>query len=245
MSDHNSEYKTKDVSRASAWQTYRKLYFGDVSLARAARTEATTFLFGSLPGALGLGLRKFAYPGLFAEAGSKTVFGRNLTLRHPQKIRLGSGVILDDGVVLDAKGDNNAGISIGNNVYIGRNTIIYTKDGNIRIGDNVNISSNCQIFSSGDLEIGDGTLIAAFCYILNGGSYETHKNAPPFAQQNGTSSKGPTRIGDNCWVAAHATITDGVTIGTHCVVGAGAVVLNDLPPDTLCAGLPARKMRDL
>ncbi len=243
MSEDNTEYKIKEARGKSAWYTYRKLCFGNVSLGRALRTESTTFLFGSISGAAGLALRNIFYPGLFAQTGSKTIFGRNLTVRHPHKIQIGSNVIIDDGVVLDAKGDTNKGIYIGDNVYIGRNTILYTKNGNIRIGDNVNISSNCQIFSSGDLEIGEGTMIAAFCYLLNGGSYNTSKDAAPFAQQSGMLSKGPTRIGSNCWLAAHTTITDGVTIGSHCVVGAGSVVLQDLPAHTFCAGTPACPIR--
>jgi len=245
MKPNTNAFKTKDMQRRSAWQTYRHLCFGDVSLGRAIRTESTTFIFGSMPGAAGLAMRKFLYPALFSQTGGKTIFGRNLTLRHPHKIQLGSNVIIDDGVVLDAKGNSNAGISVGDNAYIGRNTIIYTKNGNIRIGDNVNISSNCQIFSSGDLEIGDGTMIAAFCYLLNGGVYDTSRDALPFSQQSGTISKGPTCIGANSWIAAHSTITDGVNLGEHCVVGANSVVLQDLPAHTLSAGTPARVIRTL
>lgn len=245
MTEEPASYKVKAMPTASAWQTYRQLYYGNTPLLGALKSELVTFLFSATPGALGLGFRKILYPSLFVHTGRGTIFGRNLTVRHPHKIRLGAKVILDDGVVLDAKGDTNTGITIGDNVYIGRNTIIYTKNGNIRIGDNVNISSNCQIFSSGDLEIGDGTMIAAFCYLLNGGGYDTSTTAPPFAQQAGTVSKGPTTIGTNCWLAAHTTITDGVTLGGHCVVGAGSVVLQDQPADSLCAGTPARTIRNL
>ena len=61
-------------------------------------------------------------------------FGRHLTLRHAHKIRLGQGVVIDDNGVLDAKGDGNRGIVLGNRVYVGRNTIIYCKNGDIHIG---------------------------------------------------------------------------------------------------------------
>jgi acetyltransferase-like isoleucine patch superfamily enzyme len=245
MSTETSSYKVKELSGGSAWKTYRSLYYGDAPLSHAIKSEALNFLFGATPGAPGLALRKVCYPTLFALTGRGVVFGRNLTLRHTHKIRLGNKSILDDGAVLDAKGDTNQGITIGDNVYIGRNTIIYTKNGNIRIGDNVNISANCQIFSCGDLEIGAGTMIAAFCYILNGGSYDISANALPFAKQSGMESKGATRIGQNCWLAAHATITDGVQIGEHCVIGAGSVVLHNQPAHTFAAGSPARTIRNL
>jgi small conductance mechanosensitive channel len=49
-------------------------------------------------------------------------------------------VIIDDNCLIDAKGDRNAGIEIGSNVYIGRNTTVYCKNGDIRIGDNVTVA---------------------------------------------------------------------------------------------------------
>jgi len=56
----------------------------------------------------------------------------------------------------------------------------------------------------------------------------------------GFESKGPTRIGDNCWLGAHVVVTSGVTIGERCVVGANSVVTSDLEPFSLAAGSPAR-----
>jgi acetyltransferase-like isoleucine patch superfamily enzyme len=44
-------------------------------------------------------------------------------------------------------------------------------------------------------------------------------------------------------VAAHATVLPGVVIGPHAVVGAGAVVVADVPGHTTVAGVPARKRR--
>ena len=61
----------------------------------------------------------------------------------------------------------------------------------------------------------------------------------------GFESKGPTRIGDNCWLGAHVVVTSGVTIGERCVVGANSVVTSDLEPFTLAAGLPARVLRPI
>jgi acetyltransferase-like isoleucine patch superfamily enzyme len=245
-SQPQGNYKIKSTAKTSAWQAYKLLYFGqNASLGQIIKTECVCSLFGAMPGAAGLVFRKILFPALLGGTGRGNVFGRGITLRHPQKISLGNKCIVDDGVVLDAKGDTNKGISIGNNVYIGRNTIVYTKNGNITIEDNVNISANCQIFSSGDIHIGSGTMIAAFCYILNGGIYNISRDAPPFAQQDGNQTKGPTRIGENCWLAAHTTVSDGVTLGEHCVLGAGAVALKDLPAHTLCAGSPAKVIRNL
>lgn len=51
-------------------------------------------------------------------------------------------------------------------------------------------------------------------------------------------------VGKDVWIGANATITDGVRIGDHAVVGAGAVVTRDVEPWTVVGGVPARKLFD-
>ena len=55
----------------------------------------------------------------------------------------------------------------------------------------------------------------------------------------------PVVIGEKCWIGGHATICPGVTIGDRCVIGAGAVVVKDIPPDSLAVGNPAPVIRTL
>ena len=52
-------------------------------------------------------------------------------------------------------------------------------------------------------------------------------------------------IGDDVWIGAGAVILPGVTIGSHCVVAAGAVVTTDVPDGTLVAGIPAKTVRKI
>jgi acetyltransferase-like isoleucine patch superfamily enzyme len=241
-------YKFKSVGegagKVSAWGKYRQLIYGDQSLGRVLYTELVMLLAGGLPGLPGLALRKFLYPRLFGACGAKTVFGRNVVLRHAHKIRLGAGVIIDDNVVLDAKGEQNEGITLGDGVYVGRNTIIYCKGGDIQIGDQTNISSNCQVFSSNRLEIGAGTVIGAYSYLLSGGEYD-YESPEPFAKQSGMETKGPLRVGGNCWLGARITVLDGATVGDHCVLAAGAVVIKPVPPHSVAGGVPARVLKAL
>jgi maltose O-acetyltransferase len=49
----------------------------------------------------------------------------------------------------------------------------------------------------------------------------------------------PIRVGNGCWIGAGCFILDGVTIGDGCVIAAGAVVVDDIPPNTMAAGVPA------
>lgn len=242
--DTNSQFKVKDVGGGSAFGKYRRVFYGDRSLGYVLAAELIQFFTQGMPGAPGLLLRRKLYPMLFKSVGRGTVFGRNITLRHAHKIALGEGVILDDNCVVDAKGETNAGVRIGRGAYIGRNTIVYCKNGDITLGDHVNVSANCQIFSSNRLSIGANTVIGAFCYFLSGGEYD-YRSAVPFAQQSGQETKGPLEIGANCWFGAHVTVTDAACVGEHCVIGAGAVVVRPVPAHSIAVGIPARVVRSL
>ena len=59
----------------------------------------------------------------------------------------------------------------------------------------------------------------------------------------GFTAKGPTRIGDNCWLGANVVVTSGVTVGERCVIGANSVVTHDVEPFSIVAGAPARLLR--
>jgi acetyltransferase-like isoleucine patch superfamily enzyme len=237
-----AEYKIKALmkdEKKSAFRTYRDLMYGDQPIRSVIKCELITLVCSLVPGALGLLLRKWFYPLMFKKVGKKVVFGRNLTLRHTHKIELGNQVIIDDNTVLDAKGESNSGIIFGDHVYIGRNTIVYCKNGDISIGESVNISSNCQIFSSNSLTFKPGTVVGAFSYFLSGGEYDIN-DATPFAQQSGMCTKGPLTIGENVWVAAHVSVLDAANIGDNCVIGAGAVVNKPIPENSIAVGVPAK-----
>ena len=164
--------KVKEIGGKGAFAKYREMMYGELPLGKVILAEVLFLLLGGLPGVLGLGLRKMCYPVLFPQMRGKVVFGRNVTIRHPHKIRFGDGVIVDDNAVIDAKGSSNLGLDIGDGVYIGRNTIVYCKNGDITLEDRVNISSNCQLFSSNRLRIGRGTVVGAYSYFLSGGEYD-------------------------------------------------------------------------
>ena len=223
---------------------YRAFAYGDAPWYRALWAEILITLIGSLPGALGLGLRRALYPSILGAAGHGTIFGRGVTLRHPHKIRLGERVVVDDNVVLDAKGKTNRGIEIGDGAFLGRNTILSCKDGDIVLGESVNVSTNCQLTSARRLEIGAFTVIGSFCYFVSGGQYN-YESPVPFAKQDGTFDMRELLIGPNCWFGTHVTVTDKARIGEHCVLGAGAVVLGEIPPHSVAVGAPARVVKTL
>jgi acetyltransferase-like isoleucine patch superfamily enzyme len=234
-----------DPDGARGFGAYRRVQYGDTSLGFALLAEVLTGLLGGLPGAAGLFLRSKLYRPLFGAAGRGILVGRHVTLRHPRKIRLGAGVFLDDGVVLDAKGDTNRGIELGDRVFVGRHSILYCKNGDLLIAAGCSISSNCTLFSSNRLTVGEGTVIGAYSYLLSGGEYDSSPQAGPFAQQSGMQTVGPLTVGPDAWIGARVTVLDGANIGRRCVIGAGAVVTRPVPDGSLALGVPARVVRSL
>lgn len=236
----SAKFKVKDLGKTKMprWQQYASLTLGRIDGLSLLKYELILLFFNGLPGALGIYLRSKLYPSLLGEVGSNVIFGRGITLRHPHKICIGSDVIIDDNCVLDAKGHEQSSISIGDGVFIGRNSIIYCKNGSIDIQARTIVGPNCQISSREKLVIGKGTLIAAFTYIMSGGRYD-YSSAVPFAEQS-SYSKGPTLIGDNCWIGAKGVVLDGISIGNNAVIGAGAVVAKDIPMNAIAMGIPAK-----
>lgn len=193
-----------------------------------------------IPGAVGLVLRRALYPLLLGAVGRNVAFGCGTVLRHPAKIRIGDDVVVDDLVVLDAKGTSNRGIEIGRGGFIGRGTILSCKDGDIVLGDDINIGFHCEVFSGSSVRVGHHGLFAAYTYLVGGGHAFDDLGRAVVDQER--TSKGIV-LGDNVWLGAGATVLDGVEIGRDVVVGAGAVVTTNLPNGAIAVGVPARVVR--
>lgn len=221
----------------SARQKYAALVVGRPGLGALLHYEMVQLLSQHVPGALGLVFRKALYPSLLGACGSNVVFGQNVTIRHPHKVRIGSNVVIDDNSLIDAKGDSNAGITIGSGVFIGRNSILSCKNGDIAIADGANIGFNCEVFSASRVTIGHDTLLAAYCYVIGGDHDFSDPSAAVLAQAR--RSAGVT-IGAGAWLGAGAKILDGVTIGDRAIVGAGAVVREPVGDGAIAVGIPAR-----
>ncbi len=190
---------------------------------------------------MGLFLRSKLYPLLLGSCGRNVVFGQNVVLRHPHKIRIGSNVVVDDNCCLDAKGTDNRGIDIEDGVFIGRNTILSCKNGSIQLRERANLGFNCEIFSASQVEVGADVLLAAYVYLV-GGDHIYDRTDIPVSHQ-GRTTKGIT-VGDGGWLGAHVIVADGVRVGAHAIIGAGAVVLQDIPDYHVAAGVPARPLKD-
>lgn len=140
--------------------------------------------------------------------------------------------------------------SVGANVSVGDGTIIGFGD-NIHVGNNVSINYRCILNDCNSIVIGNDVLIAPGVQI-NTASHPTQLSERLTPEWNSASGEyrwrtfaKPVVIGDGCWIGANATIIGGVTIGDGAVIAAGAVVTEDVEPNTVVGGIPARKIKKL
>ncbi len=233
----------KSVSNSgSKRQKYQQMIIGRSGWGALIKYELIVLFSSWVPGALGLALRSKLYPRLMGSCGRGVVFGTNVVLRHPHKIHIGANTIVDDNCMLDAKGVDNDGITLGEGVFIGRNTILSCKDGNIALADGANVGFNCEIYSSSDVRIGADTMIAAYVYLVGGGNYDLEASAPAFGEQTALESQG-IEVAGNVWIGAHCTVLDGTQIQTGAVVAAGSVVSATVATNTVVGGVPARVIK--
>ena len=230
----------REVASKSKMKLYADLVVGKPGFGALLKYELITFFTTWVPGALGLWLRGKLYPLLLGSCGRGCVFGHGVVLRHPHKIHLGAGTVVDDGVLLDAKGDSHQGIFLGEGSFVGRASILSCKNGDIRLGDRTNIGFHCEVVSGGEVRFGAGCLLAAYTYVVGvGHDFEDPEQG---VLEQAHVAKGVV-LGDDVWLGAGVKVMDGIDIGSGTVVGANAVVTRPLPPQVVAAGVPAKVLR--
>lgn len=152
----------------------------------------------------------------YLKRGKGSVIYRSVRKDLPpfRKFSLGKYSVIEDFSCLNnAVGD----LIIGDHTRVGlRNTII----GPVTIGSHVNLAQNITV---------------------TGLNHNFEDVYTPIDEQGVSTS--PVVIEDDVWVGANAVILPGVTIGKHSVVAAGSVVSKSIPPYSVCAGIPARIMK--
>jgi acetyltransferase-like isoleucine patch superfamily enzyme len=109
----------------------------------------------------------------------------------------------------------------------------------VSIGSNSQIGAHCSLWAGdtrGRISIGSDVSLAPEVFIT-AANYR-FEEGQPFRRQ--PMDERDVIVGDDVWLGVRVVVTAGVTIGDGCVVGAGAVVTRDLPPNTIAAGVPAR-----
>ena len=110
--------------------------------------------------------------------------------------------------------------------------------GRIRIGSYCMICQGVRISSASEIYIGDNCMFASRAYITDSDWHDIYNRVA-----SGKSK--PVRIGPNVWVGDSAIVCKGVNLGENSIIGAGSVVVDDVPANTIAAGNPARVVKRL
>jgi acetyltransferase-like isoleucine patch superfamily enzyme len=146
------------------------------------------------------------------------------------------------GNVLEALDDGR--LTIGKNTLLEPGCWITIADeGRVAIGEGTFLNLGTMIASHREVTIGNHVMFANHCFVSDA-SHRYDDPTVPVTWQ-GFSTKGPTRIGDNCWFGVNCVVTSGVTIGERCVIGANSVVTKDVPARHIAAGAPAKVIRPI
>ncbi len=148
------------------------------------------------------------------------VQGNVLEALREGRLELGPGVLLEPGVWITAPGSAR-----------------------VRIGAGSFLNKGVMVAAQELVEIGEHCMLANGCFVSDA-DHRFDDPQRPITWQ-GFTSKGPTRIGSNCWLGANVVVTSGVTIGERCVIGANSVVTRDIPAFSVAAGAPAKVLRSV
>lgn len=110
----------------------------------------------------------------------------------------------------------------------------------ISIGRGTFVNYGCMFNASGGIHVGSRVSIGMRSVFVT----SSHEIGGP-EHRAGRATSSPIVVGDGAWIGANVTILPGVTVGRGCVIAAGSVVTRDCEPDSVYAGVPARKVRTL
>lgn len=170
------------------------------------------------------------------------------TIKCSKMIHYGNNLSIDRNCFINAVSAD--GLWLGNNVSMGFHTHIELSGslkmlgGIMKVGDNVGLGSHGHFGTgAGKIIIGNNCIFGNYVSI-HPENHIYNDIVLPIRLQ-GVSSKGGVIIGDNCWIGAKATILDGTSIGSGCIIAAGAVVSGTFPDYSIIGGVPAKiiKMR--
>jgi len=140
-------------------------------------------------------------------------------------------------------------ITVGNDVYISGALSVASShvfdQPELTIGNRVFIGHQVTIRASKQVVIEDGALIAQGCYIADSDDHPRDRDLRAQGYPSPADEIKPVRICRDAWLGRGCYVLKGVTIGEGAIIGAGSVVLGDVPPFSVAIGNPARVVQKL
>jgi len=179
----------------------------------AAGLDALAGRHASGPSEFDRRMRRVLWRARLRSLGDGLAVGEHVSLKHPETMSVGAGVLIGDQACLHGRAGGHC--VIGDRAWIGPQAFLDARD--LELGPQVGIGPGARILGS------------------------THTGLPADLPTSATDlSIRPVRIGAGANIGVNAVILPGVTVGAGAQVGAGAVVAEDVAPYAVVAGVPAR-----
>lgn len=111
---------------------------------------------------------------------------------------------------------------------------------NLEFGENCYINHNSVFLDCAKIKFGDNVLVGPNCGFYTAMHPTNVKERLTFVE-----SAKPITVKDNVWIGGNCVILAGVTIGENTVIGAGSVVVKDIPPNVVAVGNPCKVVKKL
>jgi maltose O-acetyltransferase len=122
----------------------------------------------------------------------------------------------------------------GRNLQVARHVTINFSN-RMEIGRDVFLAAGCWLHGHGGIALEDGVQLGPYAVLASGDHTQINGS-----YRFGPSRLAPIRICQGAWIAAHATVTKGVTVGRGALLAANSVATRDIPPFAIAGGVPAR-----
>lgn len=168
-----------------------------------------------------------------------------------QSATIPASVSIKKGIVIINNQNNPAKISFGDKSRICENVELRVSahSGEIKVGSNSLLNSNCHLHSMSNITIGNRVLLSYNVSIFDNNS---HPLDPKLRAEHWTNedidaqvSTAPVIIEDDVWIGANVTILKGVTIGKGSIIAANSVVTDNVESLVVMAGNPAKKIKTI
>jgi acetyltransferase-like isoleucine patch superfamily enzyme len=121
----------------------------------------------------------------------------------------------------------------------------YCERPTLEVGDGTGINHGCRFTVGRRITIGRRCRISPDVWVFDSSGHASDPAARAAGLPAAASDVRPVTIGDDVWVGARSIIFPGVTVGRGSIISAGSVVTGDVPPYTVVAGNPARRVATL
>ena len=136
--------------------------------------------------------------------------------------------IIQDGTWNVFQINNKADLIVGRNVICRNFEIFHVSSGKLILHDGVFVNNSCSFNCMERIEVGNGTMMG------EGVRFYDHDHvytAEKIEKWQWTTE--PIRVGRDCWIGSNVTILKGVTIGDNTIIGAGCLIRNDIPANSV------------